>query len=125
VKKTKTGPSTDAGLGSRKMAADHPIVEELLRYRGGRELRNTYGPTPCRPSRRGTGGSTPSSTRRWQVAGADSAGGAERRQFPIGARPEAGSSGGAFMPDEGCELLVADYCRSSLRLLAASPVIRG
>ena len=41
VKKTKTGPSTDAD-SLQKMAADHPIVEDLLRYREVEKLRNTY-----------------------------------------------------------------------------------
>src|SRR3954468_7153483 len=41
VKKTKTGPSTDAD-SLQKMAADHPIVEELLRYREVEKLRSTY-----------------------------------------------------------------------------------
>ena len=41
VKKTKTGPSTDAD-SLQKMADDHPIVEDLLRYREVEKLRSTY-----------------------------------------------------------------------------------
>ena len=41
VKKTKTGPSTDAD-SLQKMADAHPIVEELLRYREVEKLRSTY-----------------------------------------------------------------------------------
>ena len=41
VKKTKTGPSTDAD-SLQKMAADHPIVDDLLRYREVEKLRSTY-----------------------------------------------------------------------------------
>ena len=41
VKKTKTGPSTDAD-SLQKMADDHPIVETLLRYREVEKLRGTY-----------------------------------------------------------------------------------
>ncbi|MEX2031757.1 MAG: DNA polymerase, partial [Dehalococcoidia bacterium] len=41
VKKTKTGPSTDAD-SLQKMAQDHPIVEDLLRYREVEKLRSTY-----------------------------------------------------------------------------------
>ena len=41
VKKTKTGPSTDAD-SLQKMADDHPIVESLLRYREVEKLRSTY-----------------------------------------------------------------------------------
>ena len=41
IKKTKTGPSTDAD-SLQKMADKHPIVEDLLRYREVEKLRNTY-----------------------------------------------------------------------------------
>ncbi len=41
MKKTKTGPSTDAD-SLQKMAEDHPIVEDLLRYREVEKLRSTY-----------------------------------------------------------------------------------
>jgi DNA polymerase-1 len=41
VKKTKTGPSTDAD-SLQKLAAEHPIVPELLRYREVEKLRSTY-----------------------------------------------------------------------------------
>ena len=41
VKKTKTGPSTDAD-SLQKMAEEHPIVETLLRYREVEKLRSTY-----------------------------------------------------------------------------------
>ena len=41
VKKTKTGPSTDAD-SLQKMADEHPIVETLLRYREVEKLRSTY-----------------------------------------------------------------------------------
>ena len=41
VKKTKTGPSTDAD-SLQKLAEEHPIVETLLRYREVEKLRSTY-----------------------------------------------------------------------------------
>ena len=41
VKKTKTGASTDAD-SLQKMVDEHPIVEDLLRYREVEKLRNTY-----------------------------------------------------------------------------------
>ena len=41
VKKTKTGPSTDAD-SLQKLAEEHPIVEALLRYREVEKLRSTY-----------------------------------------------------------------------------------
>jgi DNA polymerase-1 len=41
VKRTKTGPSTDAD-SLQKMIDDHPIVSDLLRYREVEKLRGTY-----------------------------------------------------------------------------------
>jgi DNA polymerase I len=41
VKKTKTGPSTDAD-SLQKMVDEHPIVADLLRYREVEKLRGTY-----------------------------------------------------------------------------------
>src|SRR3954453_3363617 len=41
VKKTKTGPSTDAD-SLQKMQDAHPVVEALLRYREGEKLRSPY-----------------------------------------------------------------------------------
>jgi DNA polymerase-1 len=41
VKKTKTGPSTDAD-SLQKMIGEHPIIEDLLRYREVEKLRGTY-----------------------------------------------------------------------------------
>ena len=41
VKKTKTGASTDAD-SLQKMIEEHPIVEDLLRYREVEKLRSTY-----------------------------------------------------------------------------------
>src|SRR3984893_14787534 len=41
VKKTKTGASTDAD-SLQKMVDEHPIVEDLLRYREVEKLRSPY-----------------------------------------------------------------------------------
>ena len=41
VKRTKTGPSTDAD-SLQKLADEHPMVADLLRYREVEKLRNTY-----------------------------------------------------------------------------------
>ncbi|HEX7520761.1 MAG TPA: DNA polymerase, partial [Acidimicrobiia bacterium] len=43
VKKTKTGPSTDAdSLQKMALVNDHPILDALLRYRDVEKLRSTY-----------------------------------------------------------------------------------
>ena len=51
VKKTKTGPSTDAD-SLQKLAEEHPVVETLLRYREVEKLRSTYADALAAPRRR-------------------------------------------------------------------------
>jgi DNA polymerase-1 len=115
VKKTKTGPSTDAD-SLQKMAADHPIVEDLLRYREVEKLRNTYAdalPPLVGPDGRihgifnqtvATTGRISSEAPNLQNIPLRTPGGREFRR--------------AFIPAEGCELLMADYSQIELRLLA-------
>ncbi len=115
VKKTKTGPSTDAD-SLQKMAADHPIVEELLRFREVEKLRNTYAdslPPLVGPDGRihgifnqtvATTGRISSESPNLQNIPLRTPGGREFRR--------------AFIPAEGCELLMADYSQIELRLLA-------
>ena len=115
VKKTKTGPSTDAD-SLQKMAADHPIVEELLRFREVEKLRNTYAdalPPLVGPDGRihgifnqtvATTGRISSEAPNLQNIPLRTPGGREFRR--------------AFIPAEGCELLLADYSQIELRLLA-------
>jgi DNA polymerase I len=115
VKKTKTGPSTDAD-SLQKMAADHPIVEDLLRFREVEKLRNTYAdklPELVEADGRihgifnqtvATTGRISSDSPNLQNIPLRSPGGREFRR--------------AFIPAEGCELLMADYSQIELRLLA-------
>ncbi|HEV3364173.1 MAG TPA: DNA polymerase I [Acidimicrobiia bacterium] len=115
VKRTKTGPSTDAD-SLQKMAADHPIVEDLLRYREVEKLRNTYADAlPPLVGADGrihgifnqtvaTTGRISSDSPNLQNIPLRSPGGREFRR--------------AFIPADGCELLVADYSQIELRLLA-------
>jgi DNA polymerase-1 len=115
VKKTKTGPSTDAD-SLQKMAADHPIVEDLLRYREVEKLRNTYAdslPPLVGPDGRihgifnqtvATTGRISSESPNLQNIPLRTPGGREFRR--------------AFIPADGCELLMADYSQIELRLLA-------
>ena len=115
VKKTKTGPSTDAD-SLQKMAADHPIVEELLRYREVEKLRNTYAdslPPLVGPDGRihGVFNQTVATT------GRISSESPNLQNIPL--RTPAGREfRRAFIPAEGCELLTADYSQIELRLLA-------
>src|SRR6266700_960914 len=115
VKKTKTGPSTDAD-SLQKMAADHPIVEELLRYREVEKLRNTYA--DALPPLVGPDGRIHSVLNQTVAStGRISAESPNLQNIPL-RTPGGREFRRAFIPAEGCELLVADYSQIELRLLA-------
>jgi DNA polymerase-1 len=115
VKKTKTGPSTDAD-SLQKMAEDHPIVEDLLRYREVEKLRSTYADAlPPLIAADGrvhatfkqtdtTTGRISSEAPNLQNVPVRTAGGREFRR--------------AFIAEQGWGLLTADYSQIELRVLA-------
>jgi DNA polymerase-1 len=115
VKKTKTGPSTDAD-SLQKMAADHPIVEDLLRYREVEKLRSTYADAlPPLIAADGrihatfkqtdtTTGRISSEAPNLQNVPVRTADGREMRR--------------AFIADPGWGILTADYSQIELRVLA-------
>jgi DNA polymerase-1 len=115
VKKTKTGPSTDAD-SLQKMAEEHPIVEDLLRYREVEKLRSTYAdalPPLIRDDGRihatfkqtdTTTGRISSEAPNLQNVPVRTADGREMRR--------------AFIADDGCGILTADYSQIELRVLA-------
>ena len=115
VKKTKTGPSTDAD-SLQKMLDEHPIIAELLRYREVEKLRSTYAdalPPLIGPDGRihatfkqtdTTTGRISSEAPNLQNVPVRSADGREIRRV--------------FVADEGCGLLTADYSQIELRVLA-------
>jgi DNA polymerase I len=115
VKKTKTGPSTDAD-SLQKMADAHPIIEALLRYREVEKLRSTYTdalPPLVQPDGRihatfnqiaTTTGRISSESPNMQNVPVRTSEGRELRR--------------AFVADDGCGLLTADYSQIELRVLA-------
>ncbi|MEX2254654.1 MAG: DNA polymerase I [Acidimicrobiia bacterium] len=115
VKKTKTGPSTDAD-SLQKMREDHAIVDDLLSYREVEKLRSTYAdalPPLIREDGRvhatfkqtdTTTGRISSEAPNLQNVPVRTAGGREFRR--------------AFIAEEGWGLLTADYSQIELRVLA-------
>jgi DNA polymerase-1 len=115
VKKTKTGPSTDAD-SLQKMADEHPIVEDLLRYREVEKLRSTYAdalPPLIQADGRihatfkqtdTTTGRISSEAPNLQNVPVRTADGREMRR--------------AFVAEDGYGLLTADYSQIELRVLA-------
>jgi DNA polymerase-1 len=115
IKKTKTGPSTDAD-SLQKMADKHPIVEDLLRYREVEKLRNTYA--DALPPLVGADGRIHSVLNQTVAStGRISAEAPNLQNIPL-RTPGGREFRRAFIPAEGCVLLVADYSQIELRLLA-------
>ena len=114
-KKTKTGFSTDAA-SLEKLAGQHPIIEQLLRYREVEKLRSTYGEglvNEVAPDGRihATFNQTVARTGRLSSD--------QPNLHNIPVRTEEGRQfRRAFIPAEGHELLVADYNQIELRVIA-------
>lgn len=115
VKKTKTGPSTDAD-SLQKMAEEHPIVESLLRYREVEKLRGTYADA-LPPLVHADGRIHATFNQLATTTGRISSESPNLQNIPVR------TSGGrelrrAFIADDGCGLLTADYSQIELRVLA-------
>ena len=114
-KKTKTGYSTDAAT-LEKLRGEHPIIDHLLAYRELEKLRSTYGEgllAEVRPDGRihATFNQTVARTGRL------SSDAPNLHNIPV--RTDEGRAfRKAFVPRQGCELLVADYNQVELRCIA-------
>jgi DNA polymerase I len=114
-KKTKTGFSTDAA-SLEKLLGQHPIIEKLLRYREVEKLRSTYGESLLgEVADDGRIHATFSQT----VARTGRLSSDQPNLHNIPIRTEEGRRfRRAFIPADGCELLVADYNQIELRVIA-------
>ena len=115
VKKTKTGPSTDAD-SLQKMADDHPVVETLLRYREVEKLRSTYA--DALPPLVHTDGRIHATFNQLATTtGRISSESPNLQNVPV--RTSTGRElRKAFVADDGCGLLTADYSQIELRVMA-------
>ncbi|MGQ0614964.1 MAG: DNA polymerase I [Planctomycetaceae bacterium] len=115
LRKTKTGYSTDAR--ALEDYADHPIVARLLEYREVTKLKSTYVdalPLLVHPL---TGRIHSSFNQTVAATGRLSSADPNLQNIPI--RTEMGRRiRRAFVPDEGCLLVSADYNQIELRLMA-------
>jgi len=116
VKKTGTGqPSTDAD-SLQRLAGEHPIVEEILRYREVEKLRSTYA--DALPPLVAADGRIHATLNQLSTAtGRISSESPNLQNIPI--RTEEGRAlRRAFVAADGCGLLSADYSQIELRILA-------
>ncbi len=115
VKKTKTGPSTDAD-SLQKMADEHPIVEDLLRYREVEKLRSTYA--DALPPLIGADGRIHATFKQTDTTtGRISSEAPNLQNVPV-RTADGREMRRAFIADDGCGLLTADYSQIELRVLA-------
>ena len=115
VKKTKTGPSTDAD-SLQKMVDEHPIVAELLRYREVEKLRSTYADA-LPPLVEGDGRIHATFKQTDTTTGRISSEAPNLQNVPV--RTSDGREfRRAFVAEKGCGLLTADYSQIELRVLA-------
>ena len=117
IKKTKTGPSTDAGV-LEELALLHPLPAKIIEYRQIAKLRGTYVdalPEMVHPK---TGLVHASFNQVVAATGRLSSSDPNLQNIPV--RTEAGREiRSAFIPrEENCLLLAADYSQIELRVLA-------
>ncbi len=115
VRRTKTGPSTDAD-SLQKLAGEHPIVEDLLRYREVEKLRNTYADA-LPPLIADDGRIHATFNQTATTTGRISSEAPNLQNVPV-RTSEGREMRRAFVADDGCGLLTADYSQIELRVLA-------
>ncbi|HUU42345.1 MAG TPA: DNA polymerase I, partial [Planctomycetota bacterium] len=115
VKKTKTGPSTDAD-SLQKMRDDHPIVEDLPRYREVEKLRNTYA--DALPPLIAADGRVHATFKQTDTTtGRISSEAPNLQNIPV-RTADGREFRRAFVADDGFGLLTVDYSQIELRVLA-------
>jgi DNA polymerase-1 len=114
-KKTKTGYSTDAA-SLEKLAGQHPVIDHLLRYREVEKLRSTYG-EGLLAEVQADGRIHATFNQTVARTGRLSSDAPNLHNIPVRSM-EGMAFRRAFVPAEGCELLVADYNQIELRCIA-------
>jgi DNA polymerase I len=117
LKKTKTGPSTDADVLEQLAAMGHDLPRLILEYRELQKLKSTYVDTlPDRVNHR-TGRIHTSFNQAGAATGRLSSAEPNLQNIPV--RTTRGEAiRGGFVPREGWVFLVADYSQIELRIMA-------
>jgi DNA polymerase-1 len=117
LKKTKTGPSTDADVLEQLAAMGHDLPRLILEYRELQKLKSTYVDTLPERVNRGTGRIHTNFNQAGAATGRLSSAEPNLQNIPVRtARGEAIRAG--FVPREGWVFLVADYSQIELRIMA-------
>jgi len=116
-KRTKTGePSTDVGV-MEELAKYHTVPAKVLEYRALSKLKSTYVDALPRLINPGTGRIHTSFNQVGAATGRLSSSDPNLQNIPIKS-VEGKRIREAFVPEEGCVMLSADYSQIELRLLA-------
>jgi DNA polymerase-1 len=117
LKKTKTGPSTDADVLEQLAAMGHELPRLILEYRELQKLKGTYvDALPQRINRR-TGRIHTSFNQAGAATGRLSSAEPNLQNIPI-RTPRGEAIRAGFVPREGWVFLVADYSQIELRIMA-------
>ena len=117
LKKTKTGPSTDADVLEQLAAMGHELPRLILEYRELQKLKSTYvDALPQRINRR-TGRIHTSFNQAGAATGRLSSAEPNLQNIPI-RTPRGEAIRAGFVPRQGWVFLVADYSQIELRIMA-------
>jgi DNA polymerase-1 len=117
LKRTKTGPSTDADVLEQLAAMGHELPRLILEYRELQKLKNTYVDTLPQSVNRRTGRIHTSFNQTGAATGRLSSSDPNLQNIPI-RTPRGEAIRRGFVPQEGWTFLVADYSQIELRIMA-------
>ncbi len=117
LKKTKTGPSTDADVLEQLAAMGHELPQLILDYRELQKLKSTYVDTLPSRVQRETGRIHTSFNQTGAATGRLSSSEPNLQNIPI-RTPRGEAIRRGFVPADGRVFLVADYSQIELRLMA-------
>jgi DNA polymerase-1 len=117
LKKTKTGPSTDADVLEQLAAMGHELPQLILAHRELQKLKNTYVDTLPQRINPDTGRIHTSYNQAGAATGRLSSTEPNLQNIPI-RTPRGEAIRAGFIPREGWVFLVADYSQIELRIMA-------
>jgi len=117
LKRTKTGPSTDAEVLDQLAAMGHEVPMRILEYRELQKLKSTYVDVLPTRVNRTTGRIHTSFNQTGAATGRLSSSEPNLQNIPV-RTPRGEAIRRGFVPRQGCRFVVADYSQIELRLMA-------
>lgn len=117
IKRTKTGPSTDAGVLSQLAEMGFDVPQLLLEYRELSKLKSTYVDVLPQNVNGKTGRVHTSFNQTGAATGRLSSSDPNLQNIPV-RTPRGELIRACFVPSQGCRFIVADYSQIELRVLA-------